>query len=103
MKKWMKYESMKMTDAVLQWGKSLTFNLKNYGRKSSRERKRNQNSLWSWQLQKENLIFVYSLAGRLFYSRLDSLSYLSSVLSQFIAVSEVVEDKILILSKQRHF
>lgn len=71
----MRYEPVKMTDDVLQWGKSPNFCLKNCDRKLSRVKKRNQNSLWSWQLQNENLVFVYSLAEWLFYSRIDSLSY----------------------------
>lgn len=96
----MRYESTKMTDVVLQWGKSLNFHLKNRERKSSREKKRNQNSLWSRQSQKENLIFVNSLSGRLFYSRNHSLSYPSSVLSQSLLWSQkLVEDKMLVLSK----
>lgn len=69
-------------------------------KKIIQRKKRNQNSLWTWQSQKENLIFVYSLAGRLFYSRIDLLSYLSSVLSWSSLWSQkLVEDKILVLSK----
>lgn len=51
-------------------------------------------------ITEENLIFVYSLAGRLFYSRIDLLSYLSSVLSwRSLWSQKLVEDKILVLSK----